>query len=96
MAEHQQLATDLKMDVYFCAPASPWQRGSNENTNRLLRQYLTKGSDLRRFSNVDLEAIATRLNDRPRQVLDWANSKDRYRAESSPANLEPTSGASTG
>jgi len=100
MAEHQQLATDLQMDVYFCAPASPWQRGSNENTNRLLRQYLTKGSDLRRFSNVDLEGIASRLNDRPRQVLHWASSKDRFSIESvarlTPTNLESTGGASTG
>ena len=69
MAEHQKFAEDLKMDVYFCAPASPWQRGSNENTNGLLHQYLTKGSDLRRFSADDLADIGDRLNDRPRQVL---------------------------
>ena len=100
MAEHQQLAADLQMDIYFCAPASPWQRGSNENTNRLLRQYLVKGSDLRRFSDVDLEAIAGRLNDRPRQVLKWASSAQRYTASAPagppPSNLETSGGASTG
>jgi IS30 family transposase len=100
MAEHQQLAADLKMDIYFCAPASPWQRESNENTNRLLRQYLVKGSDLRRFSDFDLEAIASRLNDRPRQVLKWASSAQRYKASAHagppPTNLETSGGASTG
>jgi IS30 family transposase len=80
MAEHQQLATDLGMNVYFCAPRSPWQRGSNENTNRVLRQYLPKGSDLRRFSAQDLDDIANLVNDRPRRVLDWASSNALYQA----------------
>lgn len=79
MAEHEQLAEDLSMDVYFCAPASPWQRGSNENTNRLLRQYLIKGSDLRRFTRDELNEIAGRLNDRPRHVLDWSSSNELIR-----------------
>lgn len=80
MAEHQQLATDLGMNVYFCAPRSPWQRGSNENTNRVLRQYLTKGSDLRRFTAKDLDDIANLVNDRPRRVLKWASSNQLYQA----------------
>lgn len=86
MAEHQQLSTDLGMNVYFCAPGSPWQRGTNENTNRMLRQYLTKGSDLRRFTADDLADIANLINDRPRQVLKWATSNDLYRTHLATAN----------
>jgi IS30 family transposase len=78
MAEHEQLGVDLQMPVYFCAPSSPWQRGTNENTNRLLRQYLIKGSDLRRFSPADLDDFAGRINDRPRRVLRWASSQSSY------------------
>lgn len=88
MAEHQQLATDLSMNVYFCAPGSPWQRGSNENTNRVLRQYLTKGSDLRRFTAEDLDDIANRLNDRPRRVLKWASSNDLYQAHTTTSDQQ--------
>jgi IS30 family transposase len=78
MAEHQQLAAYLRLDVYFCNPRSPWQRGSNENTNRLLRQYLAKGADLRQFSICNLDDIAERINTRPRRVLDWENSHDFF------------------
>ena len=78
MAEHQELAADLELDVYFCNPHSPWQRGSNENTNRLLRQYLAKGADLRRFSMRDLDDIAERINTRPRRMLDWATSAELF------------------
>ncbi|MEV8183963.1 IS30 family transposase [Specibacter sp. NPDC078692] len=86
MAEHQQLSTDLRMNVYFCAPGSPWQRGSNENTNGMLRQYLTKGSDLRRFTAKDLDDIANLINDRPRQVLKWASSNELYQAHITASN----------
>lgn len=78
MAEHQELAADLGMGVYFCDPRSPWQRGSNENTNRLLRQYLAKGADLRQFTAADLDDIADRINTRPRRVLDWASSAESF------------------
>ncbi len=78
MAEHQELATDLGMGVYFCDPRSPWQRGSNENTNRLLRQYLAKGADLRQFTAADLDDIAHRINTRPRRVLDWTTSAESF------------------
>ena len=78
MAEHQELAAGLGLDVFFCDPHSPWQRGSNENTNRLLRQYLAKGADLRQFSLRDLDDIAHRINTRPRRVLDWATSAELF------------------
>jgi len=78
MAEHQGLAAHLGMDVYFCDPRSPWQRGSNENVNRLLRQYLAKGADLRQFSIRHLDDIAERINTRPRRVLDWNNSHELF------------------
>ncbi|MFC7432884.1 MULTISPECIES: IS30 family transposase [unclassified Agrococcus] len=78
MAEHEALAADLGMGVYFCDPRSPWQRGSNENTNRLLRQYLAKGADLRKFSAVELGGIAARINSRPRRVLGWASSAEAF------------------
>jgi IS30 family transposase len=69
MAEHLQFTIDSGLQVYFCDPRSPWQRGTNENTNGLLRQYLPKGSDLRQFDQAALEAIAAELNGRPRQTL---------------------------
>jgi transposase, IS30 family len=69
MAQHVQFRVDTNVDVYFCDPHSPWQRGSNENTNGLLRQYLPKGSDLSRHSAAELQAIADSLNDRPRKTL---------------------------
>jgi hypothetical protein len=69
MAEHVQFTVDSGVQVYFCDPRSPWQRGTNENTNGLLRQYLPKSSDLRRFDQTALDAIAAELNGRPRQTL---------------------------
>lgn len=67
------------MPIYFCDKRSPWQRGTNENTNRLLRQYLPKTADLRQFSQQDLDAIADKTNTRPRRVLNWATSADMFR-----------------
>jgi IS30 family transposase len=69
MAEHLRFTVDSGVQVYFCDPRSPWQRGSNENTNGLLRQYLPKGADLRQLDQAALDAIAAELNGRPRQTL---------------------------
>jgi IS30 family transposase len=69
MAEHTKFTVDTGVQVYFCDPRSPWQRGSNENTNGLLRQYLSRGADLRQLDQASLDAIAAELNGRPRQTL---------------------------
>ena len=78
MAEHAQLTTDTGCPVYFCDPRSPWQRGTNENMNRLLRQYLSKNADLRTHDQAALNAIAARLNGRPRRVLGWRTPAEVY------------------
>ena len=71
MAQHTQLRIDTGLEIYFCDPQSPWQRGSNENTNGLLRQYFPKGTDLSRHGADELSAVAHALNTRPRKTLGW-------------------------
>jgi IS30 family transposase len=78
MADHVRFATDTNMQVYFCDPHSPWQRGSNENTNGLLRQYFPKNTDLRLHSAAHLNAVARRLNNRPRQTLGWMKPSEVF------------------
>lgn len=73
-----QLTTDTSCPVFFCDPRSPWQRGTNENTNRLVRQYLSKNADLRVHDQAALDAIAARLNGRPRRILGWRTPAEAY------------------
>ena len=78
MAEHVRFSVDTAIQVYFCDPHSPWQRGSNENTNGLLRQYFAKKDDLSIYTQAALTAVAVELNNRPRQTLGWKNPAEVF------------------
>ncbi len=78
MAEHQALTQDTGTLVYFCDKRSPWQRGSNENMNRWIRQYLPKQTNVAEHSQAELDQIAARLNNRPRKMLDWKTPAEAY------------------
>ena len=78
MADHQRFSLDTDIKVYFCDPQSPWQRGSNENTNGLLRQYFPKGMDLSNVHQNRLNAVARRLNERPRKTLEYRTPAERF------------------
>ena len=78
LADHQRLTLATEVDVYFCDPRCPWQRGSNENTNRLLRQYLPRGTDLSLYSQAKLSAIAKQLNERPRKTLLFQTPAEKF------------------
>ena len=80
MADHQRFTLAINIDVYFCDPQSPWQCGSNENTNWLLRQYFPKGTDLSVHSQATLNKVARELNERPRETLEFETPAERFSA----------------
>ena len=94
MATHAELTIATDLPVYFCDPHGPWQRGTSENTNALLRQYFPKGTDLSRHSPDDLEAVAAALNGRPRKTLGWRTEAEALDAVF--ANAETGHVATTG
>jgi len=77
MANHREFTIATNMRVFFCDPSSPWQRGTNENTNGLLRQYFPKGTCVARYSQADLDAVAEELNNRPRKTLGFITPADK-------------------
>ena len=84
MAKHQSFTVAADVKVYFCDPQSPWQRGTNENTNRLLRQYFPKGTDLSRHPRSTLYRVALRLNQRARETSGLKTPADKFQASVAP------------
>jgi IS30 family transposase len=98
MAQHAQLRIQTGLPVYFCDPRSPWQRGTNENTNGLLRQYFPKGTDLARHNASDLAAVAQALNARPRKTLGWrtpSEALNQYLLSCSTSDTAPSGSSLT-
>jgi IS30 family transposase len=95
MANHVQIAKATDLAIYFCDPHSPWQRGTNENTNGLLRQYFPKGTDLSRWGPGYLDMVAAELNNRPRKTLKW-NTPAETLAKLLSEQSNPPGVASTG
>ena len=87
MAQHAQLRIETGLEIYFCDPRSPWQRGANENSNGLLRQYFPKGTDMTRYGERELDAVATTPNGRPRKTLRWKTPAEALNALLSDARL---------
>ena len=94
LAEHAALSIATNVAIFFCDPRSPWQRGTNENTNGLLRQYFPKGTDLSAHSAADLAAVALALNTRPRKTLAWQTPAEALHALLQSTNTSPV--ATTG
>lgn len=93
MAQHARLRIDSGLEIYFCDPQSPWQRGSNENTNGLPRQYFSKGTDLSSHTAKESDAVAHAINTRPRKTLDWktpAEVLDQFLVEQYEAGVATT------
>ncbi len=93
MYEHARFTIDTGVQVYFCDPHSPWQRGSNENTNGLLRQYFPKGKSVAGYTPEQLDYVANELNERPRETLGWNSPAEQLAQllkESSAAGVAPT------
>jgi IS30 family transposase len=80
LANHQAVTANTGLDVYFADPPSPWQRGTNENTNRLLRQYFPKGLSMKELTQDELNRVAAKLNTRPRKTLDFDTPATRFEA----------------
>ena len=86
MAKHKSFTVATNVKVYFCDPQSPWQRGTNENTNGLLRQYFPKKTDLSVYSQADLNKVALRLNQRPRKTLGFETPASKLQASVAPTS----------